>query len=67
MMFHSPSTPAVFVDYDFGGTQKPTTMYLCLSLCVSGKIVMQGWSPPIDDIMGQDWDFVSGVRTGGGG
>jgi hypothetical protein len=49
-------TPSALVNRDFGGSSSEVVK-IGLSLCFHEEIVIYGWSPPIDDVLGQDWEW----------
>jgi hypothetical protein len=51
--------PLALVQWDDYGRQAPNYMKLGMILMMSGEAAVFGWCPSIDDVMGQDWMFIS--------
>jgi hypothetical protein len=53
-------TPLAVVRSDAGGVRSPELLTFGMSLFMNGEMVVFGWCPPIEDVMGQDWEFIKG-------
>lgn len=52
--------PLATVLSDVGGTKTPHTRGFGMSLVMNGETAVFGWCPSIEDVMGQDWEFIPG-------
>jgi hypothetical protein len=50
-------SPMAVVQYDYGGISKPEYVKFGMSLILNGEVVVFGWCPSIEDVMGQDWEL----------
>jgi hypothetical protein len=51
--------PCTFVETDPYGRWNGTPARIGFTLYIHGQLMVDGWSPSIEDAMGQDWEFVS--------
>jgi hypothetical protein len=52
------SPQAVVMADDDGSWRKPVYLRFGMNLILNRETVIFGWCPPIDDVMGQDWEFI---------
>lgn len=53
-------SPMAVVMSDMGGTQKQEYLRFGMNLVMNGETAVFGWCPSIEDVMGQDWEFIQG-------
>jgi hypothetical protein len=52
--------PMAVVKYDDGGIKQPEFLTFGMSLIMNSETAIFGWCPSIEDVMGQDWEFIQG-------
>lgn len=53
-------SPVATVLSDVGGTEESRYRRFGMSLIMNRETAVFGWCPSIDDVMGQDWEFIQG-------
>jgi len=52
------SPMAVVKTEEIDGLGRPSFLRFGMNLVMHGEDVIFGWCPTIDDVMGQDWEFI---------
>ena len=51
---------ATVMSADDGTDRTPTYTTFKMDLVLNGETMILGWCPPIEDVMGQDWEIMRG-------